>query len=415
MNMKKYIVTACTAALAAVAWTRIATTTEWQDVPPDTKLSEIVTDADVITDSTNTLDAALNFNRERPNWVLVSQTGQDDGYSIRTTNSLGEADMFLDRYVQYPDLYPTDAAYGVNKSWGFYCGGGVSVVLGITNTDISVITEQMTTTYTGGSTIAQVYPGLGSFRLERGRRAIGRVVTNDLGYVSEAWRITDGTNTLRADLSFSTPISIEANPALSYGTPSHYQGNFWEYDLDGDDYYLYYDGSTAYFTQDPFNQIGGARYPLTINGRYLYYGSTWYFKVSGGNFRLATTNDIPTYAALTNAAGAVATNVYAAMPTTYAATNAVVALNQSVQYAVASGTEIAITPPSAVDGGVRDWVLYLNGTAETALDLSAFSGLLAADAAYTNAVASNVVTVLYFSEITNGVFHLSRQELTPVK
>jgi len=88
-------------------------------------------------------------------------------------------------------------------------------------------------------------------------------------------------------------------------------------------------------------------------------------------------------------------------------------VNQSVQYVTnAANNTLAITIPTGLYRS-KDWVVYCFFGAETSITLPAATWWMA-DAAYTNAIPANQPTALYFTQVTDGVYMLSRQELTPV-
>lgn len=107
----------------------------------------------------------------------------------------------------------------------------------------------------------------------------------------------------------------------------------------------------------------------------------------------------------------------AMLPTTY--TNltgaAFVALNQSVQTVTVDGTPVTISMPTAVQGGTRDFVVYVNNTsAATDAPLVLPAGTYYADDdAATNAFTKGTVSALYITEMS-GAFMLGRKELKQI-
>lgn len=100
--------------------------------------------------------------------------------------------------------------------------------------------------------------------------------------------------------------------------------------------------------------------------------------------------------------------------TTYAPTNALVSLNQSVQYVTANsnGSAVEILAPT---NSMKDWVVYIYTTTNNAV-LFPTGTVYAADATVTNALKPNVVTALYLSSypaVTNGLI-VGRQEMNPI-
>jgi hypothetical protein len=100
--------------------------------------------------------------------------------------------------------------------------------------------------------------------------------------------------------------------------------------------------------------------------------------------------------------------------TTYASTNALVSLNQSVQYVTAdsNGASVEILAPT---NSMKDWVVYIYTTTNNAV-LFPTGTVYAADSTVTNALKPNVVTALYLSSypaVTNGLI-VGRQEMNPI-
>lgn len=103
------------------------------------------------------------------------------------------------------------------------------------------------------------------------------------------------------------------------------------------------------------------------------------------------------------------------LSTTYALTNQIVALNQSVQYVTSMGGSITPLVPANVPDGVRDWVIYVNAVTDTQLNLDNLPSVYVNDASVTNNLPANKVTALYITEILKDKYMLGRQELIPVK
>lgn len=88
-------------------------------------------------------------------------------------------------------------------------------------------------------------------------------------------------------------------------------------------------------------------------------------------------------------------------------------LNQCVQYlTTAPGGVLSVEIPT--DGDTKDWIAYAYFGVETPLVLPPAIWWMA-DEAYTNAIPSNTPTALYFSQVADGIFTLSRQELKSVE
>lgn len=102
---------------------------------------------------------------------------------------------------------------------------------------------------------------------------------------------------------------------------------------------------------------------------------------------------------------------------TMTSATAYTARTNSVQYIDLTGLgTLTISPPPAVQGRVRDWLVYVFAEADKtdALTFGDFASLLAADASATNKTLKAGVTMFAFSEIASGRFVVGRQELTDV-
>ena len=100
--------------------------------------------------------------------------------------------------------------------------------------------------------------------------------------------------------------------------------------------------------------------------------------------------------------------------TTYAPTNALVSLNQSVQYVTAdsNGSAVEILAPT---NSMKDWVVYIYTTTNNAV-LFPTGTVYAVDSTVTNALKPNVVTAIYLSSypaVSNGLI-VGRQEMNPI-
>lgn len=117
------------------------------------------------------------------------------------------------------------------------------------------------------------------------------------------------------------------------------------------------------------------------------------------------------------AATASATNytdsAIATADTSYPRFTAPTNLNQSVQcLTTAPGGVLSVKIPT--NGETKDWIVYAYFGVETPLVLPPAIWWMA-DEAYTNAIPSNAPTALYFSQVADGIFTLSRQELKSVE
>ena len=109
----------------------------------------------------------------------------------------------------------------------------------------------------------------------------------------------------------------------------------------------------------------------------------------------------------------VAMAAIADLDTSYRRADAITNINQTVAYVTnaPSGT-LSVSIPA--DGETKDWIVYAYFGAETPLSLPAAIWWMA-DEAYTNAIPSNTPTALYFSQVADGIYTLSRQELKSVQ
>ena len=100
--------------------------------------------------------------------------------------------------------------------------------------------------------------------------------------------------------------------------------------------------------------------------------------------------------------------------TTYRRTIGITNLNQSVQYVNITDpapTTLAITMPT--DGATKDWMVYVTSVTNVSLVLPPATWWMA-DVAYTNDVPPATPTALWFSQVTDGIYIIGRQELTEV-
>lgn len=118
--------------------------------------------------------------------------------------------------------------------------------------------------------------------------------------------------------------------------------------------------------------------------------------------------------ASTNYANTAAANAVASADTTYRRTIGITNLNQSVQYVNITDTApttLSISMPT--EGETKDWMVYVVSITNVSLSLPSATWWMA-DVAYTNDVPPATPTALWFSQITDGIFILGRQELTEV-
>jgi hypothetical protein len=116
----------------------------------------------------------------------------------------------------------------------------------------------------------------------------------------------------------------------------------------------------------------------------------------------------------TNIASTVSSNAVANADTTYRRTIGLTNLNQSVQYVSITDTApttLSISMPT--NGVTKDWIVYVSAVTNVTLSLPSVTGWMA-DIAYTNDVPPATPTALWFSQVSDGIFILGRQELTEV-
>lgn len=87
-------------------------------------------------------------------------------------------------------------------------------------------------------------------------------------------------------------------------------------------------------------------------------------------------------------------------------------INQTVQYFTTSEgdgiTNLVVQLPA--EGETKDWVVYVNAAAELKLTLPRVTWW-ASDMSYTNNIASNTPTALFFTQVTTNIYMLGRKEL----
>ena len=132
------------------------------------------------------------------------------------------------------------------------------------------------------------------------------------------------------------------------------------------------------------------------------------------NSVLAATNSLISAETATNIADTVSAAAIASADTTYRRTIGITNLNQTVQYVNITDTApttLEISMP--VNGVTKDWIVYVSSVTNVTLSLPSATWWMA-DAAYTNDVPPDTPTALWFSQVTDGIFILGRQELTEV-
>jgi len=132
------------------------------------------------------------------------------------------------------------------------------------------------------------------------------------------------------------------------------------------------------------------------------------------NSVLTATNSLISASTITNIASDVSSSAIASADTTYRRTIGLTNLNQSVQYVNITDTApttLSISMPT--DGATKDWMVYVVSVTNVTLSLPAATWWMA-DVAYTNDVPPATPTALWFSQVTDGIFILGRQELTEV-
>lgn len=174
-----------------------------------------------------------------------------------------------------------------------------------------------------------------------------------------------------------------------------------------------------------FYQRGGATYiknsaPVSLDGG-IKYGNdiltvAEIVDVVDTAITSETDPNVPAWAKASNPpaeSDPVAMAAIADLDTSYRRADAITNINQTVAYVTnaPSGT-LSVSIPA--DGETKDWIVYAYFGAETPLSLPAAIWWMA-DEAYTNAIPSNTPTALYFSQVADGIYTLSRQELKSVQ
>ena len=133
---------------------------------------------------------------------------------------------------------------------------------------------------------------------------------------------------------------------------------------------------------------------------------------------LVTVDDLAGVRAEIGSAASLATNAadyaVATADTTYRRVIGITNLNQSVQYVSVTDdapTTLTIDLPSGA--ATADWILYVASVTNVSLSLPSATWYMA-DEAYTNDVAPATPTAFFFSQMADGLYLLSRQELKPI-
>lgn len=145
--------------------------------------------------------------------------------------------------------------------------------------------------------------------------------------------------------------------------------------------------------------------------------ATWSPRNAIGLARLEdvpSTNGFVTAEEATNMAETASSIAVANADTTYRRTIGITNINQSVQYvSITDETPSTLEIQLPTDGATKDWMVYVVSVTNVTLSLPAAIWWMA-DVAYTNEVPPATPTALWFSQVTDGIFILGRQELTEV-
>ena len=112
----------------------------------------------------------------------------------------------------------------------------------------------------------------------------------------------------------------------------------------------------------------------------------------------------------TNAADYAVASADTSYPRFTSATN----LNQSVQYLTSAPNNVLTIELPTGSAATKDWIVYAYFGVETPLVLPTAIWWMA-DEAYTNAIPASTPTAFYFSQVADGIYTISRQELKSVE
>lgn len=160
------------------------------------------------------------------------------------------------------------------------------------------------------------------------------------------------------------------------------------------------------------------------------YDATTTYTITATRTRLPTMADIPTNTTqLVNGSGYVTdtiTNGLASVSSVAAAISnadttytrflisAPTNVNQSVQYINIADENPSVLSVVIPEGtGTKDWLIYVMSQTNVTISLPAATWWMA-DVAYTNDIAPQTPTALYFSQAADGIYTLGRQEFTEV-
>ena len=158
-------------------------------------------------------------------------------------------------------------------------------------------------------------------------------------------------------------------------------------------------------------QANDARHALSLEGTYdARFADAIFSQLD------ASTETNATQTAQIAANASAATNytdaAIAGADTSYRRFTALTNLNQSVQFVTlsASDTTLSIEPPT--NGDTKDWIVYVLAATNTTLVLPPATWYMT-DTANTNDIPAGM-TAFYFTQMTDGLYMLGRQELKPI-
>ena len=403
--------------------------------PQFAALDDIPGNRQIMTNTQEYVDAKVGAVPVAGNYAVVSNAAMSAVQPDALTNAVTQG--WWSEWTQTPSgPYHWQVLYSQsNGKWGYFDPSFGSV------TNWTLEADANATSLTFGRIEDVIYT------VTRNRIA-GPVPTktsdlaNDTGYVTET--ITNGlvtssiTNGLVPLASLAPSVAAVVTNAVEVWSEWTFSGNanpnnlytMTEYDIGGGLYaYVLYEDGTQIDTigglqgeqtsiDFPVSGITATRQRITRNALGLVTANDLAALAGAGTTPQTVTNivrdlsiDLPSAASLaTNAAD----HAVATADTTYLRYDALTNVNQSVQYVTnAPGGILSIAIPSGT-AATKDWIVYAFFDAETELSLPGSASWWAADAAVTNAIPSNTVTVLYFTQITGDNYMLSRQELAPV-
>ena len=129
---------------------------------------------------------------------------------------------------------------------------------------------------------------------------------------------------------------------------------------------------------------------------------------------IPSTNGFITAQTATNIAETISASVISSIDTSYVRTIGLTNKNQTVQYVnITDSTPSVLSIQIPTNGETKDWIVYVIAETNVTLQLPPATYWMQ-KAAYTNDIVPNVPTMLYFSQISDGVFSLGRVDAVKV-